>query len=72
MPKVRTLTEKQRREQREQPASCGNDPSLCAARPEERARDEGQPGRVLRLCRDMWQAAVIGVTWLDRREGRAR
>lgn len=21
---------------------------------------------------DMWQAAVIGVTWLDRREGRAR
>lgn len=51
MPKVRTLTEKQRREQREQPASCGNDPSLCAARPEERARDEGQPGRVLRLCR---------------------
>ena len=21
---------------------------------------------------DMWQATVIGVTWLDRREGRAR
>ena len=72
MPKVRTLTEKQRSEQREQPASRGNDPSLCAARPETVRGTKDNPDVFYGFAGDMWQAAVVGVTWLDRREGRAR